>query len=68
MDVIVAKKISKRMTSGKAYPIIYIPKEISLLLGLEIGDKVVLRIPDGANYLEVWPFEEFFRMRREGKL
>jgi len=68
MPYITAKKIGSRRGGNGVYPVVYIPKEVMKRLGLSIGDKVVLYVPDGENKIEVWPVSEFIKKRNAGLL
>jgi len=68
MTFLTVKKVSTRRGSAGVYPIIYLPKEVTLLLNLKPGDKVVLYVPDGENKLEVWPVKEFMKKRSRGEI
>jgi len=66
MVYITAKKIGVRQGGNGKYPLIYIPKEVMIRLGLAVGEKVVLYVPDDERKIEIWPVKEFIRKRNEG--
>ncbi|MCD6372814.1 MAG: hypothetical protein J7L37_04620 [Thermococcus sp.] len=68
MPMITAKKVGRRHTGTREYPIVYIPSEFAALLDLRPGRKVILVLPDEMDHFEVWPFDKFIDKRRRGEI
>ena len=68
MPSITVRRVGRRSTGKAEYPIVYVPKDFAIALGIQPGNKVVLVLADDFTHFKVYPLPTFIKLRNDGRI